>query len=147
MDVILLKDVARVGSQGAVVHVKPGYARNYLIPLELATLATTQQLKAMEAVKQRGLQRAQRLRAESEALKRKVEGRSLTLKLSVGQDDQPFGSVTTHDLVEALAHEGLPIEKHMIGLEESIKTLGVYEIPNRLHAEVSAMLKVWVVKA
>ena len=147
MDVILLNDVARVGSQGAVVHVKPGYARNYLIPLGLATLATTQQLKAMEAVKQRGLQRAQRLRAESEALKRKVEGRSLTLKLSVGEDDQPFGLVTAHDLVEALAHEDLPIEKHMIGLEESIKTLGVYEIPIRLHAEVSAMLKVWVVKA
>ena len=147
MDVILLKDIAPLGTEGSVVHVKPGYARNYLIPLGLAALATKQHLRAMEAVAQQRLLRAQRLRAESEALKRKVEGRSLTLKLSVGQDDQPFGSVTAHDLVEALAREGLSIEKHLIGLEEPIKTLGVFEVPIRLHAEVSATLKVWVVKA
>jgi large subunit ribosomal protein L9 len=65
----------------------------------------------------------------------------------VGQDDQPFGSVTVHDLVDAVARDGVSIEKSMLALEQPIKTLGVFEIPVRLHAEVSATLKVWVVKA
>jgi len=147
MDVILLKDVDRLGSEGVVVRVKPGFARNYLIPMGLAALATSQRLQAIEAVKQQRLRQTQRLRAEAEALKRKLEGRSITLKLSVGQDDQPFGSVTVHDLVGALAREGLSINKSMLGLEQPIKTLGICEIPVRLHADVSATLKVWVVKA
>jgi len=147
MEIILLKDVDRVGAEGAVVRVKPGFARNYLIPLGLAAEATAQRLQAIEAVKQQRVRQSQRLRAEAEALKRTLEGRSITLKLSVGQDDQPFGSVTVHDLIDALAREGLSIEKSMVGLEQPIKTLGVSEIPIRLHADVSATLKVWVVKA
>lgn len=147
MDVVLLKDVDRLGLEGVIVRVKPGFARNYLIPMGLAALATSQRLKTIEVLKQRRLQQALRLRAEAEALKRKLEGLSVTLKLSVGQDDQPFGSVTVHDLVDALAREGLSIDKSMLGLEQPIKTLGVSEIPVRLHADVSATLKVWVVKA
>ena len=147
MDVVLLKDVEKVGTAGSVVHVKPGFARNYLCPLGLAVPATPQQLKAVEVAAQRRLQSAQKLQGDAEALKRRLEGRSLTLKLTLGEDDKPFGSVTTHDIIEALASEGLSIEKHAVGLEHPLKALGVYDVPVRLHPSVTAILKVWIVKA
>jgi large subunit ribosomal protein L9 len=147
MDVILLKDVEKVGAAGSVVHVKPGFARNYLCPSGLAVPATPQQLKSVEAANRRRLQGAQKLQEDAEALKRRLEGTSLTLKLTLGEDDKPFGSVTTHDLVEALAADGISIEKHAIQLEHSLKALGVYDVPIRLHPSVTATLKVWIVKA
>jgi large subunit ribosomal protein L9 len=147
MDVILLKDVEKVGTAGTVVHVKPGFARNYLCPAGLAVPATPQQLKAVEAANRRRLQGARKLQEDAEALKRKLESRSLTLKLTLGEDDKPFGSVTAHDVVEALAAEGLAVEKHAIQLEHPLKALGVYDVPVRLHPVVTATLKIWIVKA
>ena len=147
MDVVLLKDIEKLGAQGTVLHVKPGYARNYLLPLGLAVPATPQQLKAVEALARQRLQKTQRMQAEAETLKQKLESRSLTLKLTLGEDDKPFGSVTAHDLVEALAREGLAVEKHAIHLEQPIKALGIYEVPVRVHPQVTATLKVWIVKA
>ena len=147
MDVVLLADVDTLGTEGAVVHVKPGYARNYLLPRGLAATATPQQLKLVEATARRRQQRTEQLRAEAEALKQKLEGRSLTLKLNVGADDKPFGSITTHDLAEALKQDQITIEKHAIQLEQPIKTLGVFEVPVKLHTNVTATVKVWVVKA
>ena len=146
-DVVLLKDVEKLGTEGTVVHVKPGFARNYLLPRGLAAPATPQQLKAVEAIKQQRLQKTQRIQAEAATLKQKLESRSLTLKLNLGADDKPFGSVTTHDIVEALAREGIEVEKHAIHLEQPIKMLGIFDIPVRLHPAVTATLKVWVVKA
>ncbi len=146
MDVVLLKDIEKLGTEGTVVHVKPGFARNYLLPNGLAAPATPQQLKALEALKQQRLRKIQRVKADAEALKRKLESHSLTLKLSLGLDDKPFGSITSHDLVDALARDGIEIDKHAIHLEQPIKGLGVYDIPVRLHSEVTATLKVWVVK-
>ena len=147
MDVILLKDMEKLGGQGTVVRVKPGFARNYLVPRGLAVLATPQQLKAAEADKRQRLQKAVRAEAEAQAVKRQLETRSLTLKLSVGEEDKPFGSVTLHDIVEALAHDGITVGKHTIHLEQPIKALGIYDVPVRLHPSVTATLKVWVVKA
>ena len=147
MDVVLLKAVEKLGAEGSVVNVKPGFARNYLIPLGLAAPATTAQLKALEQAQRQRLQKSQRIKADAEALKRKLEGRSLTLKLNLGADGKPFGSVTSHDVVEALGQEGLQVEKHAIQLEEPIKSLGVFDVPIRLHPDVTATLKLWVVKA
>ncbi|MBI4341963.1 MAG: 50S ribosomal protein L9 [Candidatus Omnitrophica bacterium] len=147
MEVILLKDVDKLGTEGAVVRVRPGYARNFLMPSGLAVPATPQQLKAAEEIKRQRQRKTQRAQAEAEAVKQKIEHHSLTLKLTVGEDDKPFGSVTTHDLVDALAKDGVPVEKHAIHLEEPIKTLGVYQVPVKLHAAVTATLNVWVVKA
>ena len=147
MDVVLLADVDTLGTEGAVVHVKPGYARNYLLPRGLAVAATPQQLKLVEATARRRQQRAEQLKAEAEALKQKLEGRSLTLKLNVGADDKPFGSITRQDVAEALKQDQVVIEKHAIQLEQPIKTLGVFDIPVKLHANVTATVKVWVVKA
>jgi large subunit ribosomal protein L9 len=147
MDVILLKDVEKLGTVGSVVHVRPGYARNYLLPAGLAVAASPEQLKVVEQLKAQRQKKAQQLAADAAALKRKIEERSLTLKLTVGEDDQPFGSVTAHDIVEALAKEGLSVEKSAIRLEEPVKSLGIFEVPLRLHADVTATLKLWVVKA
>jgi large subunit ribosomal protein L9 len=147
MDVILLKDVEKLGAAGSVVQVRPGFARNYLLPAGLAVAATSDQLRSAQAAQAREARKRERARAEAEALKHQLEGRSLTLKLTLGADDKPFGSITVHDLAGALAQEGLTVEKHAIQLEQPIKTLGVYEIPVRLHPSVTATLKVWVVKA
>ena len=146
MDVILLKDVEKLGTEGATVHVKPGYARNFLLPRGLAVPATAQQLKVIDAIRRQRLQKTLRMKAEAEALKQKLESRSLTLKLSVGTDDKPFGAITTHDVIEALQRDGITVEKHAVRLEQPIKTLGVYEVPVRLQPDVTATLKLWVVK-
>ena len=147
MDVVLLKDVEQLGTAGTVVQVKPGYARNYLVPSGLAAPATPQQLKALEATARQRDQQTQRLRGEAEALKRQLESRSLTMKLTLGEEDKPFGSVTAHDLAEALLREGIPVEKHTIHLEQPLKALGAYEIQVRIQSDVTAILKVQVVKA
>ena len=147
MDVILVKDVEKLGAEGAVIHVKPGFARNYLLPRGLAVPATPQQLKAIEAGKRQREHALQRVKQEAEALKRKLESRSITLKLTLGDDDKPFGSVTAHDLVEALKREGIDVEKYAVHLEQPIKTLGIFDVPVKLHPEVTATAKVWVVKA
>ena len=144
--VVLLKDIERLGVEGAVVSVKPGFARNYLIPTGLAVPATAQHVKAVEEAARQRTQKAQRIKEQAETLKRKLEGRSLTLKLSLGEDDKPFGSITTHDVVDAVQQEGMSIEKHAVRLEQPIKALGIYEVPVRLHSEVTATLKLWVVK-
>ena len=146
MDVILLKDIEKLGSQGAVVHVKPGFARNYLLPQGLAVAATAQQLKATEERQRQQQAKVQRIKAQAEVLKRKLEGRSLTLKLSLGEDEKPFGAITTHEIVDALKREGFELDKHALHLEQPIKSLGIFELPVRLHPDVTATLKLWVVK-
>ena len=146
MDVILLKDVEKLGAQGAVVHVKPGFARNYLLPQGLAVASTTQQLKAAQERQRQQQAKVQRIKAEAEALKRKLEGRSLTLKLSLGEDEKPFGAITPHEIIDALKREGFELDKHALRLEQPIKSLGIFELPVRLHPDVTATLKLWVVK-
>ena len=147
MDVILLKDVEKLGTEGTVAHVKPGFARNYLLPVGLAVLASAQHLKAAEAIKRQRQATAQRIQADADALKQRLEGRSLTLTLTLGEDEKPFGSITTHDVVEALARDGIAVDKHAVRLEEPIKALGVCEVPVRLHPNVTATLKLSVVNA
>ena len=149
MDVVLLKDVEKLGSQGAVVHVKPGFARNYLLPHGLAAPATPQQLRIVQDTQRQRAQKTQRLMAEAEALKRTLEGRPLTLTLNLGAEGKSFGAITTHDIMEALtrAHQGLIIEKHAVQLEQPIKSLGTFDVPVRLQTDVTATVTVLVVKA
>lgn len=142
-----MQDVERLGAAGAVVAVKPGYARNFLIPGGLAAPATAQRLRTLAAAKQQRDQKAVRIKEQAEGLKRKLESRSVTVKLTVGADGKPFGAITTHDVVEAVTREGIPIEKHAVHLEEPIKALGIYDVAVRLHPDVTAMVKLWVAKA
>jgi large subunit ribosomal protein L9 len=146
MDVVLLKDVERVGAAGTVVTVREGYARNYLLPTGLAAPATPDQLKRLETAKRHQQAHADRLKTQALSVKQKIEARSITLRLNLGEDGKPFGSITAHDVLEALRADGLELEKHTLQLEQPIKALGIYEIPVRLHADVSAVAKLWVVK-
>ena len=147
MEIILLKAVERLGAEGTVVRVKPGFARNSLTPRGLATAASPDALREVETRKRHAERKVARQREQVEQLKRKVESRSLTLKLHLGESDKAFGSVTAHEIAETLKQEGLPVEKHQIVLDEPIKALGIYEVPIKLPAEVTATLKLWVVKA
>ena len=149
MDVILLKDVETLGAEGTVVDVKPGFARNFLLPHGLAAPATAQQLRMAQETQRQRAQKTQRLTAEAEALKRTLEGRPLTLTLALGVEDKSFGAITTHDILDALAraHPGVAIEKHAVHLDQPIKSLGVFDVPVRLQADVTATVKVSVVKA
>ena len=147
MDVILLKDVEKLGTAGAVVRVKSGFARNYLLPGGLAAPATPQQLKAVEAMRQQRQKQSDRALAEATALKQRLESKTLTFTLALGEGDKPFGSVTAHDVAEALAREGMTVEKHAIQLAEPLKALGNHAISVRVHADVTATVKLQVVKA
>lgn len=147
MDVVLIKEIEKLGKAGAVVPVKAGFARNYLLPRGLAIAATEANLKTMTERAQQLEQQQARLRQQAEALKARVEQASLNLKLNIGEQDAAFGSITAHAIHEALAAQGLAVEKHAIRLEEPIKALGVFEIPVRVHPDITATLKVWVVKA
>lgn len=147
VEVILLQDVDHVGSQGVVVAVRPGFARNYLLPKGLAVVATPQQRKITEELTRQRQLKVQRQKAQAEALKHRLEGCALSLPLSLGEAGTPFGSVTTRDLAEALARQGLEVERHAIQLAQPLKALGSYQIPVRVHPEVTAILNVSVVKA
>ena len=147
MEIILLKDVQRLGKQGATVRVKSGFARNYLVPQGLAIRATDTNRRLADEIKRQAASKTARARKQADALKQQIEKSAVTLKLTVGEGDTPFGSVTAHDLVEALEQKGLKIEKSAIHLDEPIKTLGAHEVPIRLQADVTATLKVKIVKA
>ncbi len=147
MDVLLLKDVDKIGAEGAVIKVKPGFARNFLLPRGLAVAATPERVRQVEAAQRRRQEQAKLAQAEAEALKQKLERHTVTLKLNVGTDGQPFGSVSVHDVAEALTGGGFAIEKKQIQLDQPIKTLGITDVPVRLHADVTATVKVSVVKA
>ena len=146
MKVILKADVERLGKVGEVVTVAPGYARNYLMPRRLAFEATEQNLAGVELEKRRYAKAQARAAKEAGVLAAKLEALSLTIRQSAGESDRLFGTVTTMDIAAALEKEGVTIDRRQITIEEPIKTLGIYTIPVKLHPEVSASLKVWVVK-
>ena len=147
MDVILRKDVEKLGKEGAIVHVKDGYARNFLVPHGLATEATPSVVRAIEEERRQQRRKVERLQQEREALKQKLEKAVVTLSLTIGEQDTAFGSVTAHDIAEALGAQGFDVEKSMLQLEAPIKSLGTFQVTVRLHANVIATLNVQVVKA
>ena len=128
MKVILKEDVQNLGQQGDVVEVKPGYARNYLMPQKLATLFTKQQKKSIEEaqiVEQRKLERE---KDQLESVLKKVEDLNLSLKMQSEEDDKLFGSVTKLDIVKLLEENGITIDKKYIDLSSPIKTLGEHKV-------------------
>ena len=144
MQLILQEDVDKLGHRGQVVEVAEGYARNYLLPRKLAMPVTKGNLKQVEQVK-RAL--AKREATEREGAQKQAEllG-SLVVELArkAGENDQMFGSVTAADISEGLAAQGYSVDKRKIELEQPIKTLGEYQVPARLHREVTASIKVVV---
>jgi len=146
VDVILRSDVDNLGKAGEVVTVKPGYARNFLLPKGLAYEATEGNKRRLEAEKG---QRAKKQAAETGAAREvaaKLEAVSLTFTMKAGEGEKLFGSVTAADVAERLKAEGFAVDKKSVELAEPIKALGVYKVPVRLHHEVKPEVRVWVVK-
>lgn len=146
MKVILREDVQKLGAPGDVVDVKYGYGRNFLLPRGLALVATETNLKRIETEKRLkiGMEENELESAKAKALK--LSSSSLTIPVTVGEDEKLFGSVTSIDIAKALLQEEIEIDRHDIVLDEPIKKLGVYHVQVRLHPEVMAEVKVWVVK-
>jgi len=147
MKVILKEDVANLGHMGDVVEVSPGYARNFLVPKKKAFEATAKNLKAIEHQKKLLADQLKREKKEAEALAARINESSITIPVQVGEGEKLFGSVTNKDIAEALVKEGIEVDKHRILLEKPIKELGIFTVPVKLHPEVTANLKVWIVKA
>lgn len=146
MQVILLEDVERLGRKGETVKVARGYARNYLIPKKLALLDTPGNRKAFKNLKVVEKVRTTREKREAEIIASRLETVSLTAVVQAGEDDKLFGSVTSKDISELLAKEGFETDKKEILLEEPIKKLGVYTVGVKVHPEVDAKVKLWVVR-
>ena len=146
MEVILRRAVENLGKPGDVVKVKNGYARNYLLPHNLAYEATPGNLKRIQQERAR-LEAAESQRRDSaQEIATKLEQVSLTFSARVGEEGKLFGSVTATDIAQQLEQQGFHVEKRQIDLHEPIKSLGVYRVPIRLHADVKPEIRVWVIK-
>jgi len=146
MKVILKSDVERLGKTGDVVTVAAGFARNYLLPRGLALEATDRGMEQIEIDRRRDEKTLQKKASDAVDLQKKLEEVSLTISKQSGESDKLFGTVTAMEIAEALEKEGHEIDKRKIELEEPIKTLGIYTVPIRLHSDVTAKVKLWVVK-
>ena len=146
MKIILKQEVEKLGGPGDIVEVKDGYARNYLLPRGLAVAATPGNLRAMEEEKKRQEIRANREKRAAERLAQKLSSVSVTATVSVGEEDRVFGAVTSQTIADLLKEKGFDIDRRKILLEEPLKALGIYDVPVKLHPEVEAKVKVWVVR-
>lgn len=146
MKVILQQDVAELGKAGELVEVKAGYGRNYLIPKGLAILATARNIKTLEHQRRLLADRQSKFHRRASELADEINTLSATFARKAGEDDRLYGSVTSQNIAEFFASKNLPVERKQIVLEEPIKSLGAYNVPIKLHPEVEAELKVWVVK-
>jgi len=146
MQVILRQQQDKLGEEGEVVTVKPGFARNYLIPRGIAYEATDANLRRIQMEKERAAKRAADEFGEARAEAKRLSGVSLTFNVRAGEEGRLFGSITTQDIADRLAEEGISIDRKKIELEEPLKALGVYSVPVHLHTEVRPELKVWVIK-
>lgn len=145
MKVILTEDLENLGEKGAVVEVKPGYGRNYLLPRRLAVAATKGNVARVE---EEGRQRAHKVEAErrtAEGTAQRLEGLELTIPARVGEEDRLFGTVTTQQVAEALAEQGYDVDRRRITLSEEIRTTGVYPATVKVHPQYPAQIKVVVV--
>jgi len=146
MEVILLEDVKNLGKGGEKVVVKDGYARNYLLPRKIALPATARGLKMLKEEEKRKVVREVKMQREAEDTAKALNQVSCTAEVEAGEDDRVFGAVTSGDIAELLQKQGYDVDKKKIILDEPLKALGVYTIPVKLHTDVEARVKVWVVK-
>jgi len=146
MQIILQEDIDKLGHRGDVVTVKPGYARNYLLPRSLAIEATAGNMNALERIR---TSLAKKTATELEAAKKQAElltGVSLNFKRKTGENDQMFGSVTTGDIAEGLSAQGFKIDKRQVQLAEPIKTIGEHDVTIKVFRDVVAHIRAIVEK-
>ncbi len=144
VQVVLTEDLPNVGTSGELVRVKPGFARNFLIPRGLAALATKHNVKRIGHEKRIAQKRALKLRGEAEQLAAKLAGVSVTIEAQAGEEEKLYGSITSRDVEEALANLGFEIDRRKLQMEP-IKELGTAEVTVKVAAGVDATIKVEVV--
>lgn len=146
MEVILRQHLDNLGRAGDVIDVKDGYARNFLLPRGLAYQATAGNKRRVEAEAHARGARVAAQKGDAEVLAAQLAGLEVHFAVKAGEGDKLFGSVTTADIAEQLAEQGVSIDKRDIELNEPIKAIGVVQVPIRLHPEVRGEIRVWVVK-
>jgi large subunit ribosomal protein L9 len=147
MDVILLERVEKLGQMGDIVKVRPGYARNFLVPQGKALRATKQAKDAFE--RRRAQLEAQNLerKREAEAMKTRIEGRSVVLIRQASEMKQLYGSVSARDIADAFSAEGVTLDRRQVRIDHPIKSLGIYDVRVALHPEVDTTLRVNVARS
>ena len=146
ISLILLDDVEKLGLAGDEVHVAPGYARNYLIPRGLAAKATPGTLRLIESRKAMIAERRAKELADAKATAEKLASVEISIAMQATEDDQLFGSVTARMIADELAGQGYAVDHTRVKVEPAIKTLGGFDVEVKLHAGVTAKVKVWVVR-
>jgi len=146
MEIILREDVDKLGQRGDMVKVTAGYARNFLLPRNLAVAATESNKKIVEQQRQAHLRRDAKLVTEAQELGKMMAAVAVTIRQKAGENDQLFGSVNSNDIAVALEKLGYNIDRKKVHLEEPIKTLGDFQVNVRLHKDVSIDIPVHVVK-
>ncbi len=146
MEIILRERIEKLGGRGDVVKVSPGYARNYLLPKRLAVLATPANMKQIEQEKAAAVRREAKEKQDAEALAQQLSQLSLQVRRKVGETEVLYGSVTSMDIAEMLAAKGFALDRRKIDLPEALKSLGQHDVGIKLHREVTAFVKVEVVK-
>src|SRR5438270_7655041 len=144
MKVILTKDLDNLGKAGALVEVKTGYGRNYLLPNQLAVLATAKNVRQLEHHKSGILARAAKEKTSLQALGQKLSGIELKFARKVGDQNKLFGSVTSKDIHEQLQAQGYQVDRKQVHLPEPLKEIGTHEVPVKLHSDVTAKIKVTI---
>ena len=145
MQILLRQEVDRLGQIGDVVSVKPGYARNYLIPQGLAVTLTAGNIRRVEIEKRKAQEASQRQDEELASLAEQLKSASITISAKANEEGHLFGSVAAAQIAEMLEAEGYKVEERMIQLAEPIKELGVIEVPIQVKPELMSSCKVWVV--
>ncbi len=145
MQIILKENVDHLGEIGDVVNVKPGFARNYLLPRNLAVVANARQIKLVEHEKRVIAARVAKLKASAELEKAKLDAVELTIAKAAGENEKLFGSVTAMEIESLLSDKGFSIERRVLQLPDHIKALGDYDIGIKLHRDVIANIKLHVV--
>jgi large subunit ribosomal protein L9 len=144
--VLLKTEVQNLGAGGEVVRVRPGFARNFLLPRGLAVPATAGNLARVEDLKRQVASQAKAELEAANAAAAQIAGASVSIARAVGEEGKMYGSVTTKDIEDAFAAAGVKIDRKKIVLADALKTLGTFEVPIKLHSSVTATLKVTVVK-
>ena len=147
MEVILLKDVKGLGHSGDIIKVRPGFARNKLIPEGMALRASKRNLAVAEERKKIAQIKKKRENAADHNLVAKISKTEITIEAQVGEDEKMFGSVTANDIQKALAEKDISIDRNSILLDEHIRALGIYHVPIKISSDVNGDLKVYVIKA
>jgi large subunit ribosomal protein L9 len=146
MEIILRERVEKLGTKGDVVNVSAGYARNFLLPKKLAVLATPANMKQIEQEKAAAVRREAKEKEEAEALARQLSQVFLQVSRKVGENEVLYGSVTSMDIAQLLEAKGFTVDRRKIDLHEALKSLGQFDVPIKLHREVTAFVKVEVTK-